>query len=110
MTDNGFAISLLGALLGLVIQVGLIIVAVFAPIWIRQSRGMKTMLSVFASLYVICLLCLFLGAVFLSPPPQWLTKPYPSGMLIGLAGNFVLGSMFGFIFEIVRWLYKRLVR
>ena len=71
---------------------------------------MKTMLLVFASLYVTCLLSLFLGAVFLSPPPQWLKDPYPSGLLIGLSGNFVMGSMFGFIFEIVRWLYRRLVR
>lgn len=110
MSDEQFAISLLGAFLGQVLQVGLIIVAVFAPVWIRRSRGMKTMLLVFMSLYVICLLSLFFGAAFLSPPPQWLKDPYPSGLLIGLLGNFVMGSMFGFMFEIARWLYMRLVR
>ncbi len=110
MSGEQFAMSFLGALLGYALQVGLTIVAVLAPVWMRRSRGMKAMLLVFISLYVICLLSLFFGYAFLSPPPQWLMNPYPSGMLIGLLGNFVMGSMFGFIFEIVRWLYLKLAR
>ena len=108
MSEDPFATFFLGALLGLVLQVGLTIVAVLAPVLIRRSRGMRTMLLVFISIYAVCLLSLFFGYAFLSPPPQWLLDPYPSGMLIGLLGNFVMGSMFGFIFESVRWLYMRL--
>ena len=83
-----------------------VMLAIFSaclPAWTRKVYGAKVMLLVFASLYALFALYVFF-LDYLGLEANFFAYLF-AGFLI-----FTLGSMLGFVFEFVRWLYLRLVR
>ncbi len=85
------------------VAVVLVMLSACFPVWARKVYGMKAMLSVLASLYALFALYVFF-LDHLGLEANFFAYLF-AGFLI-----FTLGSIFGLMFEIVRWLYLKLVR
>ena len=97
--------------IGKVLAIGLVVVSMIGsactPVLVRRVYGVKIMVSVFTPLYVIVALYYLFSMV---NPLHVFDVPF---FLIWLLSVFIfgiLGSIFGFIFELARWLYFTLVQ
>ena len=95
----------IGEAAGIGLVVGFMIGCACSPTWMRKAYGTKVMLLVFMPLYVI------VAFHYLFSVANPLHYPFDLPVFFEIfLGAFILGalgSMIGFIFEIVRWLYLK---